>query len=191
MPFLTYQITWQTRRNVLDVSYHVSQYQAIITELKGEISRLNEKLNSDDDPEHNITRNSTKTKQLKKDLIEMFREQMNLRSKLMEIDNTVLSLSMEFERQNQVVQEWEAERLRRSRKPTRRSDRELTIDMDNESNRGELSFICQSSNLNVLLYVLQLIITYIIICIFSSYLDRKIMFWLQGLCWPVFCQPHA
>jgi kinesin family protein 18/19 len=32
------------RKNVLDVSYHVSQYQTIISELKGEIGRLKEKI---------------------------------------------------------------------------------------------------------------------------------------------------
>jgi hypothetical protein len=37
----------QVRRNVLDVSYHVSQYQNIIAELKGEIERLKDKMNSE------------------------------------------------------------------------------------------------------------------------------------------------
>ncbi|KAF2347946.1 hypothetical protein FHG87_021299 [Trinorchestia longiramus] len=58
---------------------------------------------------------------------------MNLRNKLMEIDNNILALSMEFERQNQVVQEWEAERLRSSGKPTSKSSNgEITIDMDKD-----------------------------------------------------------
>ena len=35
----------QVRRNVLDVSFHVTQYQSIISELKGEIGRLKEKIN--------------------------------------------------------------------------------------------------------------------------------------------------
>ena len=33
-------LQFQVRKNVLDVSYHVSQYQSIISELKGEIARL-------------------------------------------------------------------------------------------------------------------------------------------------------
>ena len=37
----------QVRRNVLDVSYHVSQYQNIIAELKGEIERLKDKMNTE------------------------------------------------------------------------------------------------------------------------------------------------
>ncbi len=37
----------QVKRNVLDVSYHVSQYQNIIAELKGEIERLKDKMNTE------------------------------------------------------------------------------------------------------------------------------------------------
>ena len=123
----------QARHNVLDVAYHVSQYQAIITELKDEISRLNTKLNDNECLEEDTShKGSSKTKQMKKELINLFREQMNLRTKLMEIDNNVLALSMEFERQNQVVQEWESERLRGLKK----REREYSLDMDDESLRG-------------------------------------------------------
>ena len=54
LPFLEFCLSihhskiMQVRRNVLDVSYHVSQYQNIIAELKGEIGRLKEKINIDD-----------------------------------------------------------------------------------------------------------------------------------------------
>ncbi len=37
-------ISSRVRKNVLDVSYHVSQYQSIISELRGEIGRLKEKI---------------------------------------------------------------------------------------------------------------------------------------------------
>lgn len=60
---------------------------------------------------------------------------MNLRNKLMEIDNNVLALSMEFERQNQVVQDWESERLRRSTKTESKANGEITIDMDKEKGK--------------------------------------------------------
>merc|ERR1719367_257893 len=39
-------ISNKVRRNVLDVSFHVGQYQSIISELKGEIGRLKEKIES-------------------------------------------------------------------------------------------------------------------------------------------------
>ena len=37
----------QVRKNVLDVSYHISQYQNIISDLRGEIGRLKEKIQSE------------------------------------------------------------------------------------------------------------------------------------------------
>ena len=37
----------QVHRNVLDVSFHVTQYQNIISELKGEIGRLKDKINNE------------------------------------------------------------------------------------------------------------------------------------------------
>merc|ERR1719507_2011520 len=39
-------ISNKVRRNVLDVSFHVGQYQSIISELKGEIGRLKDKIDS-------------------------------------------------------------------------------------------------------------------------------------------------
>lgn len=57
----------------MDVSYQVSQYQTIITELKGEITRLNTKLGSDADSGKSVSRNSAKTRDLKKQLISTFR----------------------------------------------------------------------------------------------------------------------
>ena len=40
-------ILFQVHRNVLDVSFHVTQYQSIISDIKGEIGRLKEKINID------------------------------------------------------------------------------------------------------------------------------------------------
>ena len=40
-------ISNRVRKNVLDVSYHVSQYQSIISELRGEIGRLEEKIQAE------------------------------------------------------------------------------------------------------------------------------------------------
>ena len=37
----------------------------------------------------------------------------NDRKKLMEIDNSLVGLSMEFEKQNEVVTDWEAEKARK------------------------------------------------------------------------------
>ena len=123
----------------MDVSYHVSQYQTIIEELKGEISRLNSKLQSSSTSDNASSKNKEKTEQLREKMKATFKEQMDLRSKLMEIDNNVLALSMEFEKQNQVVQAWEAERLRRSKKTSNGPNQEITIGEGGECSNKSFS----------------------------------------------------
>ena len=51
-------------------------------------------------------------KVLRDAMVANFREQMKLRHRLMEIDNHILGLSMEFERQNIIVTEWEMEKAK-------------------------------------------------------------------------------
>ena len=40
-------ISNKVHKNVLDVSFHVTQYQSIIADLKGEIGRLKDKINNE------------------------------------------------------------------------------------------------------------------------------------------------
>merc|ERR1719295_1688924 len=107
-------ISNKVRKNVLDVSYHVTQYQSIISELKGEIGRLKDKIDSGSGKG-----SATATKQqmeelkiLRDALVANFREQMKLRHRLMEIDNHILGLTMEFERQNMIVTQWEMDKAK-------------------------------------------------------------------------------
>lgn len=144
-------ISKQVRRNVLDVSYHVSQYQTIISELKEEIDRLRSKIEeggaSEPGPaghsqqaELERRNNAEKMKKLKNELLDYFRDQMSLRNKLMDIDSSILALSMEFERQNLVVTEWEAERSRRSKgrsDSVKGPDGEDIIDMDTDKEKDD------------------------------------------------------
>lgn len=61
------------------------------------------------------------------------------RNKLIDIDSNILALSMEFERQNLVVSEWEAERARRERnlmEHPKGSQEEQIIDMDTDREKG-------------------------------------------------------
>ncbi|XP_042223542.1 kinesin-like protein KIF19 isoform X3 [Homarus americanus] len=144
-------ISKQVRSNVLDVSYHVSQYQTIISELKEEIDRLKGKINegvteqsteglTPQEIEEERQKNAEKLKRLKNELLDYFREQMSLRNKLMDIDSNILALSMEFERQNLVVNEWETEKARRARgrsEPMEGPDGEEIIDMDTDKERDD------------------------------------------------------
>merc|ERR1719211_787670 len=142
-------ISNKVRRNVLDVSFHVGQYQSIISELKGEIGRLKEKIESG-----STKSSATATKQqmeelkiLRDALVANFREQMKLRHRLMEIDNHILGLSMEFEKQNIIITEWETERVktksdhiyqRRKKKRSRRRQPKIYLEpTDSEPNDDE------------------------------------------------------
>ena len=75
---------FQVRKNVLDVQYHVSQYQSIISELKGEIARLKDKMNVDSSLTKNQPPSANKKiqeelKELRDAFVINFNEQMKLR----------------------------------------------------------------------------------------------------------------
>ena len=67
---------------MLDVSYHVSQYQNIISELRHEIGRLKEKIQVDETTMATRAPNKKQAeelKELREELVVNFREQMKLR----------------------------------------------------------------------------------------------------------------
>ncbi|TRY69133.1 hypothetical protein TCAL_02510 [Tigriopus californicus] len=106
-------ISNKVRKNVLDVSYHVTQYQNIISDLKTEIGRLKDKMHSDITYKKADKRQVEELKELRDEMVTNFREQMKLRRQLMSIDNHILSLSMEFEKNNIIINEWETEKAKR------------------------------------------------------------------------------
>ncbi|XP_046596920.1 kinesin-like protein KIF19 isoform X2 [Neodiprion lecontei] len=99
----------KVERNVLDVSYHVSQYRNIISDLKSEISRLRNKM-QDDRPRSNsgVEEHDGNLKNLREKIVSTFREQMRLRRKLMELDSHLLGLKMAAEQQHSIISQWES-----------------------------------------------------------------------------------
>ena len=76
----------QVRKNVLDVSYHVSQYQNIISDLRGEIGRLKEKIQVEGSLHGNshsqgpgAKKAAEELKELRDQMVANFKDQMNLR----------------------------------------------------------------------------------------------------------------
>lgn len=63
----------------MDVSYHVTQYQNIISDLKTEIGRLKEKMHSDITYKKADRRQVEELKELRDEMVTNFREQMKLR----------------------------------------------------------------------------------------------------------------
>ncbi|KAK4874894.1 hypothetical protein RN001_014254 [Aquatica leii] len=115
-------ISNKVERNIYDVSYHVSQYQTVINELKNEISRLQTKM-VEDRPRSaapvrlNTTERNNEVRLLREQIVATFKEQMKLRRKLMEIDSHLLGLGMDAERQHLVISHWESRnnKLRKSK----------------------------------------------------------------------------
>lgn len=106
-------ISSKAERNVLDVSYHVSQYQTVINELRDEIHRLQQKMTEDRPRSAEINKitaeqRSNEVKKLREQIVETFKMQMKLRRKLMEIDSHLLGLGMEAERQHLIISHWES-----------------------------------------------------------------------------------
>ena len=67
---------------MLDVSYHVSQYQGIISELRGEIGRLKEKMTLGEKntlSESKGRKQVAELKALRDEMVANFNEQMKLR----------------------------------------------------------------------------------------------------------------
>ncbi|KAJ8923180.1 hypothetical protein NQ315_001734, partial [Exocentrus adspersus] len=106
-------ITTKIERNVLDVSYQVSQYQTVINELRDEISRLQVKMKEErprsaDVNRMNAEERSNEVRKLREQIVDTFKTQMKLRRKLMEIDSHLLGLGMEAERQHMIISHWES-----------------------------------------------------------------------------------
>ncbi|KAG8190543.1 hypothetical protein JTE90_004118 [Oedothorax gibbosus] len=108
------------KNNVSDVSYHVAQYQTIINELRQEIENLHQKIHdskntsSVEEKKGGLKDTNKLTdeemKHLKKQLIESFNSQMDVRRRMMDIDNTLLAQSIEFDKLNMIISEWETEK---------------------------------------------------------------------------------
>ena len=81
---LILRLIWyfQVRKNVLDVSYHISQYQTIISDLRGEIGRLKEKMvfeQNSGQPGASSGTKKAELQELREHMVVNFKDQMSLR----------------------------------------------------------------------------------------------------------------
>ncbi|XP_063995709.1 kinesin-like protein KIF19 isoform X1 [Diachasmimorpha longicaudata] len=142
------RITNKVERNIVDVNYHVSQYRDIISDLKNEISRLRTKMHDSDRPRSNtdepITEaQSTDLRRLREKIVSVFKEQMRLRRKLMELDSHLLGLNIAGEQQHAIIAHWESRNnklYRASKDSTRRrsSGDSQVEEVDNEDSTEEV-----------------------------------------------------
>ncbi|KAL4240456.1 Kinesin-like protein kif19 [Mactra antiquata] len=126
-------IKTKVRRNVTDVAYHIAQYTNIIQELREEINRLRHKLNN---PSPSAGRRShiadiqsvqsevmeakrnadrEELNKVKEQLLISFKDQMELRKSLMELNNATMEISLETNRNQKIISEWELDMARASK----------------------------------------------------------------------------
>jgi len=121
-------IRTKLRRNVIDVSYHISQYQQIIQELAQEIANLKDQRSdlesriSHLDPRNNISSNEDKVRleeslKLRESLIQTFKEHVRLRKNILELDNSIMDLAIESDRLNKTIDKWEAQKENHTKIP--------------------------------------------------------------------------
>ncbi|XP_062381956.1 kinesin-like protein KIF19 [Sardina pilchardus] len=125
-------IRTRVKRNLLNVSYHIAQYTSIIADLRSEIQRLKKKIaeqTSRHNPDrtdirhvqaevqaHSTQQSRAEMDQLREQLIDAFRQQMEIRKSLMELDNSNMEIQIDTSKHLLTIADWEQERCRRRRK---------------------------------------------------------------------------
>ncbi|XP_027761917.1 kinesin-like protein KIF19 [Empidonax traillii] len=125
-------IKTQVKCNLQNVSYHMDQYTGIIAELRREIQRLKarvedqEKEKSAAGPDLGVLQaerqqgseapSSQAMSTLRAQLIGAFREQMEMRHSLMELENTNIELHVDTCRHLLTIADWEREKAQGARK---------------------------------------------------------------------------
>lgn len=103
------------------MSYHISQYQAIIQELASEIAQLKDQRSDLEsrisylDPKlaevHTQHQNKAKieeTLKLRESLLQSFKEQIKLRKNILELDNAIMDINLEAERNRKILENEDA-----------------------------------------------------------------------------------
>uniref|UniRef100_A0A8C4IW12 Kinesin-like protein KIF19 n=1 Tax=Dicentrarchus labrax TaxID=13489 RepID=A0A8C4IW12_DICLA len=126
-------IRTRVKKNLINVSYHIAQYTNIISDLRCEIQRLKKKiadqatrqLNSDradirhvqaEVQAHSSQQSRAEMDQLREQLLDAFRQQMEIRRSLMELENSNMEIQIDTSKHLLTIADWEQERSRRRRK---------------------------------------------------------------------------
>ncbi|XP_060620238.2 kinesin-like protein KIF19 isoform X2 [Anolis sagrei] len=141
------------KRNLLNVSYHIAQYTSIIADLRNEIHRLQRKIEQQEprparhdirsiQAEVQLHGNSSERQemdQLREQLISTFREQMDVRRHLMELENNYMEIQIESSRHLLIIADWEQEKARRAQKwrEEQRKESDTKDESEKDSDTGD------------------------------------------------------
>ncbi|KAM4697773.1 kinesin-like protein KIF19 [Rhinophrynus dorsalis] len=151
-------IKTRVKRNLQNVSYHIAQYTSIITDLRKEIERLEEKVKQQEkekraerdeiyNGQEGVHLNASSSSHqemnnLRDQLISAFKEQMEMRRSLMQLENTNIELHIDTSRHLITITDWEQDRVRCGTKPRQKSRRDkatedMLIDTGDEEDEEE------------------------------------------------------
>uniref|UniRef100_A0A8D2C4X5 Kinesin-like protein n=1 Tax=Sus scrofa TaxID=9823 RepID=A0A8D2C4X5_PIG len=119
-------IKTRVKRNLLNVSYRIAQYTHVISDLRGEIERLKSKLEQQEKekrrepgvrgaqamipPVDTEEESRLQMNKIRAQLIGAFKEQLEMRHSLMELENTSIELHIDTSRHLLTIADWERER---------------------------------------------------------------------------------
>ncbi|OCT64130.1 kinesin-like protein KIF19 [Xenopus laevis] len=137
-------IKTRVKRNLQNVSYHIAQYTSIISDLRKEIEHLEEKIKqqerekraerpniSDVQEDVHETASSYSREQMnifREQLISAFKEQMEMRRSLLQLENTNIELHVDTLRHLITITDWEQDRARHDKKPGQKIKRDKTAE---------------------------------------------------------------
>ncbi|XP_051014952.1 kinesin-like protein KIF19 [Acomys russatus] len=152
-------IRTRVKQNLLNVSYHIAQYTSIIADLRGEIQRLKCKIDQQagrgqargkldrgdirhiqaEVQLHSGQEGQVEMGQLREQLISAFHEQMDVRRRLLELENQAMEVQIDTSRHLLTIAGWEHEKSRRALKwrEERRKESYTKDDSEKDSDTGD------------------------------------------------------
>ncbi|XP_056662466.1 kinesin-like protein KIF19 isoform X2 [Monodelphis domestica] len=142
-------IKTRVKRNLLNVSYHIAQYTDIISDLRREIEHLKSKIEKQEKEKKNgpdirdvqeVHHDSEEDSRMQMNkirgqLIGAFKEQMEMRRSLMELENTNIELHIDTSRHLLTIADWEREKAHQAHKE--KDDENVEADGEEEGETNE------------------------------------------------------
>nr|XP_055195282.1 kinesin-like protein KIF19 [Nyctereutes procyonoides] len=138
-------IKTRVKRNLLNVSYRIAQYTDVISDLRREIEHLKSKIEKQDGekrvmipPSDGEEDSRLQMNKIRAQLIGAFKEQLEMRRSLVELENTNIELHVDTSRHLLTIADWEREKTHQHAHRDRTSERdEEPAEADADRDEGE------------------------------------------------------
>ncbi|XP_057187065.1 kinesin-like protein KIF19 isoform X2 [Triplophysa rosa] len=143
-------IRTKVKRNLLNVSYHLAQYTSIIADLRSEIKWLHAKIDKEQQKgQKDIREIQAEVQQysqgeiagLREQLLSAFKEQMEIRRSLVELESCNMELHIDTSRHLLTISDWEQDRARRERDEGSGEKRDRLKEEEEESGMEEPQYV--------------------------------------------------